>query len=55
MMDCQCNETFFTLLLDLPHWEFETFLTLLIDGLVIGMLWPLFHRWLHEHRHEKKG
>lgn len=50
MNDCSCQpETFLTLLRDAAHWEFELFLMLAVDGLVLGLGWRFFHRWLHRH------
>jgi hypothetical protein len=47
------HETFWTLLTDLPHWEFEIFLMVIFDGLVGAILWPLIKR--HIHRDIKEG
>ena len=42
------HETFRTLLFDRAHWEFEIFVTLVFDGLVLGLLWPFIRRhWNH--------
>ena len=42
------HETFRTLLFDVAHWEFEIFVTLVFDGLVLGLLWPFIRRhWNH--------
>lgn len=50
MNECACQpETFLGLLGNLAHWEFELFLMLAVDGLMLGLAWPLFHRWLHRH------
>ena len=44
------HETFFTLLKDAAHWEFELFLVLIFD-VVIGMLiWPYIMRWFKHHK-----
>lgn len=43
------RETFWTLLRDVAHWEFEIFLILLIDGLLMGLLWPLIRKHLGHH------
>lgn len=37
------QETFWTLLRDQAHWEFEMFLMLLFDGVLAG-LWQLYRR-----------
>lgn len=42
------HETFWTLLRDPAHWAFEIFVTLVFDGLVLGLLWPFLHKhWKH--------
>lgn len=38
------HETFFTLLTDAAHWQFEVFLILLVDGLLAGIIWPWLKR-----------
>ena len=41
-------ESFFTLLADPAHWEFEIFLMVLFDGLIIGALFPFVRKhWQH--------
>ena len=37
------KETFFTLLRDLAHWEFEIFLMVLFDGIFGWLIWS---KWL---------
>jgi len=44
------HETFWSLLHDWPHWEFETFLTFVYDVLVGMILWPLVRKFLMHHR-----
>jgi hypothetical protein len=44
------SETFWTLLRDLPHWEFELFLLVLFDGLIGGILWPFLKKWKTHHK-----
>ena len=40
------SETFFTLIRDPGHWEFEIFLILMVDGLLLGFLLPILKkRW----------
>lgn len=34
------HETFWTLLRDLSHWEFELFLMALFDGFIGVLIWP---------------
>ena len=42
------SETFWTLLRDRAHWEFELFLMVLFDGVVGALLWPFIKRhWDH--------
>jgi len=42
------HETFWTLLRDPAHWEFEIFLMLVFDGLLAGLLWPIVRKhWAH--------
>lgn len=44
---CQ-PETFWFLLHDRAHWEFEMFLMIVFDGIVGALLWPLIRRhWKH--------
>ena len=48
------RETFWTLLRDPAHWEFELFLMLLFDGLIFGLLWPFVRvHWRHHIRHDE--
>jgi len=46
---CGCPpETFWTLLHDKAHWEFEGFLMLLFDVIIGAILWPFFKKhWQH--------
>jgi hypothetical protein len=44
------EETFWTLLQDLPHWEFELFLIFLFDGLVGLLIWPRIKRFFKHHK-----
>ena len=47
---CRCPpETFWTLLHDKGHWEFEIFLMLLFDGLVGAILWPWIAPFVKRH------
>lgn len=42
------HETFWTLLRDIAHWQFEIFLMVLFDGLILGLAWPLLRKhWRH--------
>ena len=46
------TETFWTLLHDVPHWEFELFLIFLFDGIIGLLIWPQIMMWF---RHHKEG
>ena len=42
------HETFWSLLHDAAHWEFELFLMLLFDGVIFGVCWPFLRKhWKH--------
>jgi hypothetical protein len=42
------SETFWTLLRDPAHWEFEGFLMLVFDVLIAGIAWPFLRKhWQH--------
>lgn len=43
------HETFFTLLKDKAHWEFELFLMALFDGLIGWVIWPHIKQFLVHH------
>lgn len=52
-------ETFWVLLRDPAHWEFELFLILLFDGVIGALVWPFVRRHIHrdvraaeQHDHE---
>jgi hypothetical protein len=57
MNACECAEhveTFWTLLGDIAHWEFELFLMLVFDGIVGALAWPFLKRfWAKHHSHER--
>ncbi len=44
------HETFFTLLTDEAHWEFEIFLILLFDVLIGLLIWPWIKKFLIHHK-----
>lgn len=44
------HETFFTLIKDKAHWEFEIFLILLFDVLIGLLIWPLIEKFLIHHK-----
>lgn len=49
IQECTCaKDTFWTLLHDWPHWEFELFLMLLFDGVIGALAWPFIQKhWKH--------
>ncbi len=50
-------ETFWSLLHNAAHWEFEITVNLVFDGLVIGVIWPFAKRHIRHHldRDKKEG
>lgn len=49
------DETFWTLLHDKAHWEFEIFLMILFDGLVFGLMWNYIKKhWQHHLDRDKQ-
>ena len=49
------QETFWTLLHDKAHWEFEIFLMVLFDGLVGALIWPFLKKhWYHHLERDKE-
>ncbi len=44
------TETFWTLLHNLPHWEFEIFLIIIFDGLIGLVLWPQIRKFTTHHK-----
>jgi hypothetical protein len=44
------HETFFSLLTDVAHWEFEIFLQLVLDILIGLIIWPFFRKKVLHHR-----
>ncbi len=56
---CTCPlpapETFWTLLHDIAHWEFELFLMLLFDVIIGALLWPTIKKhWNHHIERDKE-
>ena len=51
------TETFWSLLHDVAHWEFEIFLMLLFDGFIGALLWPFIKKHITHHleRDKKEG
>lgn len=43
---CPDHETFWTLLHDAAHWEFEIFLMILFDGIIFGLVWRLIRKYV---------
>jgi hypothetical protein len=51
----ETEETFSSLLRNKAHWEFEIFLMVVFDGLLLGLLWPFVKRhWDHHIARDKK-
>jgi len=49
------QETFWTLLHDAAHWEFEVFLMVVFDGVVGALLWPFAKKhWDHHVARDRK-
>ena len=47
------HETFWTLLGDAGHWEFEIFLMVLFDGVLGLLVWPFVKKhWAHHKAHD---
>lgn len=44
------TETFWTLLHNVAHWEFEIFLMLLFDVVIGLIIWPKFSKWVLHHK-----
>lgn len=53
----QPQETFGTLLHNAAHWEFELFVMIVFDGLVLGLVWPFVKKHIRHHldRDEREG
>lgn len=48
-------ETFWFLLHNAAHWEFEIFLMVLFDGLIGALIWPFVRKhWQHHVYRDKK-
>lgn len=43
------TETFWSLLHNLAHWEFELFLQLVVDGIIVGIGWRICWARLRKH------
>jgi hypothetical protein len=46
------TETFWTLLRDLPHWEFELFLIFIFDILIGALIWPRIKKFSLHHKED---
>ena len=46
------EETFWTLLGYLAHWEFELFLIFLFDVLIGLLIWPYIKKWFRHHKED---
>ncbi len=46
------QETFWTLLRDLPHWEFELFLIFIFDILIGVLIWPRLKKFTRHHEED---
>jgi len=44
------QETFFTLVTDLAHWQFELFLIVLFDVVIGLILWPWIKKFIIHHK-----
>jgi hypothetical protein len=48
-------ETFWTLLHNAAHWEFEIFLMLVFDGVIGALAWPFIKKhWKHHIERDEK-
>lgn len=43
------HETFWTLLTDAAHWQFEIFLIVIFDGLIGVIIWPRIQQFFRHH------
>lgn len=48
------QETFWTLLTNLPHWEFEIFLIIIFDVLIGIIIWPRIVKFFKHHDEDDK-
>jgi len=46
------QETFWTLLKDAPHWEFELFLIFIFDVLIGVVIWPRIKKFSKHHEED---
>jgi len=45
-------ETFWTLLRDPAHWQFELFLIFIFDVVIGLLIWPTLKRWFKHHKED---
>lgn len=43
------NESFWSLFTSIGHWEFELFLMILFDGILLGILWTKIQHYKQDH------
>lgn len=43
------GENFVSLLTDINHWGFEIVTLIILDGVFLGLGYPLFKKWLANH------
>jgi len=48
------QETFWTLLTDTAHWQFEVFLIILFDVIIGMLIWPWLRRFFKHHEEDDK-
>lgn len=46
----ETGETFWTLLTDAAHWQFEVFLIILFDVIIGVLIWPRINKFLLHHK-----
>lgn len=46
------EETFWTLLADPAHWQFELFLILLFDVIIGALIWPYLKKSIKHHKED---
>jgi hypothetical protein len=46
------HETFWTLVTDLAHWQFELFLIFIFDVVVGVLIWPQLKKWFRHHKED---
>ena len=46
------HETFWTLLRDPAHWQFELFLIFIFDVVIGILIWPQLKRWFRHHHED---